>query len=198
MRWLIFGLWVYLLLVLQTGLAGLWRLGSGEVQPDLLLVLLVFIGLWCDRKHEAMSAALVLGLLIDLTRQAVGDADSAIDLTVLGPHALGALLGVWVCFRLRMVLFRDGWMVLAPLVLVSGLAVHLVAVVLLTLRGLPLPLWLPWGHSPIPGWSMALELLNRFLGLLMTCVLAMPLGWLLIKSKRFWGFVPAKTHFSAT
>lgn len=196
MRWLTFGFWAYLLLVLQTGLAGLWRIGGDG--PDLLLILLTFVGLWCERRRDAVIAALILGALIDLTRQAVGDAGSIADAAIIGPHALGSLLGVWICLRLRTILFRDGWVVLAPVVLVSGLAVHLVALTLLTLRGLPLPLWLPWGHSPIPGWSVAMEMLYRFLSLLLTSVLALPLGWLLIKSKNFWGFVPAKVHFHAS
>ncbi|MEX0777232.1 MAG: hypothetical protein WD042_16130 [Phycisphaeraceae bacterium] len=186
MRWLTFILFTGVFLALQTGLTTLWYVQSHDITPSLLLILLVFIGLWAA-PMKLVWAALILGLLVDLTTFWPQTGATG-DLAILGPSALGFLVGAYVCLQLRGLVFRDSTISMIFIVFGVGLFIHLAVVGVVTVRGWNIP-GLPWlAGSPVRDWHPADELLSRFFRLLYTCALAMPVGWMLIKSRQLWGF----------
>lgn len=174
MRWLIFSIFAYAMLAAQVGLRSLVSVGG--VSPQFLLILAVYVGLMAP-SAVVPWALLVLGLLVDL---APGNAHG---LSLVGPAALGYLAGAYAVLQLRTLVFRQSVITLTALVLVAGVFVHLVIVALLTVRGVPWPL-----GEPVPGWSAADQLVQRFLSLLYTAVWAMPVGVVLFRTTPLWGF----------
>ncbi|MAE63271.1 MAG: hypothetical protein CMJ18_03280 [Phycisphaeraceae bacterium] len=187
MRWFVFAIAAFIMLSLDQGLRVLLRIpGSDGVAPSFMLVLAVFVMISAPRR-TAFWAALTCGLLVDLSLPR--SAGQATDFALIGPMALGYLAGAAVTVELRGLIFRDSPVAFGALVLIAGTFVHLVAVALLTLRGLPYPAFI----DAINGWSAADELVRRFFELLYSAVLAVPLGLLLIWSDRFWAFGPQTT-----
>ena len=181
MRWPVFAIMGYLLLVLDTGLSTL--LAVNGISPSLTLILLAFVALWANPMAAAW-AALALGLAVDLNTP-IQTAHLATDAVLIGPAALAYLTGAYVTVQLRGMLFRDSPLAVAVLVLVAGAFVNLVIVAMLTLRGLPWPI-----AEPLHGWSAADQLVARFFGLLYTAAVAVPAGYLLIRTQGLWGFHP--------
>lgn len=174
MNWLTFIITTYILLSAEIGLRGLLVIGD-QVYPGFLLILLVFIGLAASH-HTVGWAALILGLLVDL-QPTTG------ALAVPGPAAIGYLVGGYAILQLRTLLFRESVLTLAIMVFAVGIFVNLAEVALYSFRGLGF-----LAGEPIPGWSAAGELVTRFLRLLYTTVVAIPLGWVLVKTTPLWRF----------
>ncbi len=182
MRWPVFAILAYLFLVLEEGLRTL--VAIGYTSPSLLLILAVFVGLWAPSRAAAW-AGLALGLLIDLSHP-VRLAGQAFDFALIGPACLGYFAAVYVTLQLRGMVFRDSALAIGVLVLIAGLFARLVAIAILTVRGLP---WLV--AEPLAGWDAADQLVAGFLELLYTAVVAVPIGYLLIRFKWVWGFTPS-------
>ncbi len=180
MRWIVFAILVYVTLALQEGLRTLLYVEAGGVlvSPSFALVLAVFVGLWAQ-PWVAVWAWLILGVLSDLEPLAVRGGGSVV---LVGPMSLGFLAGAYVTLQLRAVLNRESVVALAAAVLVAGLFVHLVAVALLNLRGLPWQL-----GEPVGGTSGLGQLLYRTLELLYSAVLSIPLGLVLRRLRPFLG-----------
>jgi len=179
MNWLVFAVFGCVALMAQVGLKPIWLIelsAVGDLSPSVLLVLLVYIGLHAPT-WPVMWAALAMGLAAEVTATPMPDA------VLLGPRTLGFLAGAYAILQLRSMVFRESLLAFLVLVLIVGLFVELVTVALLTARGIPWPL-----GEPIPGWSAADELVHRFLELLYTAGLAIPLGLLLFRTRRAWGF----------
>jgi len=183
MRWPVFLIVSLLALVLERGLRPLLSLQIGpyeDVAPSFLLVVAVFVALGAPRA-TVYWALMLIGVLVDV--KSVLGSTATSDVVIVGPHAIGFLLGAWVAIHLRNIMFREALTTMVVMTLVVGLFVALVVVALLTLRGLPL---LP--TEPIPNWEAIPELLSRLLGVAYSGVLALPLGWLLGKTRPIWAF----------
>lgn len=178
MNWLIFALASYLFLVLQTSLGSL--LTIDHASPDFMLILLVFVGL-CAPSRVLAWTALIIGLLVDLQ-------PGPLAVPIIGPAVLGYLAGAYVLVQLRGLVFRESVITFAALVLIVGIAVQLVMVAIYTLRGFPWPL-----AEPVPGWVATDQLVQRFFVLIYSMVLAVPLGWLLLRTSSLWSF-PGKAR----
>jgi cell shape-determining protein MreD len=181
MNWPVFALFAYVAAALDLGLGSLPVVG----EASFILILAVFVGLNAPGSVVAW-ALLILGLLVDLQPGPVHGA------VLLGPGALGFLAGAYAVLQLRTLLFRESVMTLAVMVLAVGVFVQLVMVALLTMRGLPMI------AEPIAGWNAADQLAHRFMQLLYTAALSVPVGWVLIRSRPLWGFAGkgrAERHF---
>jgi len=179
MNWLLFAIFSYLALMAEMGLRSVWMIPlpmAGDLTPSLLVIMLVFVGLFAPSWTVAW-AGLVLGLLADLQPGPMPDA------VLLGPTTLGFLVGAYAVLQMRTMVFRESLLAFVVLVLVTGLFIDLVTVALLTFREVPWPL-----GEPIPGWSAPTQLVHRFLELLYTAALAIPLGFALFRTIRIWGF----------
>jgi rod shape-determining protein MreD len=171
MNWLVFAIFSAVALVLEVGLRPLWHLGAAG--PCLLLILAVYIALAAP-PVVVYWAMLVLGLLMDLS-------DPGSSPALMGPAALGFLVGGYLALQLRGVLYRDSTLALAVSVFIVGVFVYLVIAALLAVRELPflggMPNWDPWDY-----------LLNHFLDLIYSSAVALPMGWLLQRTRPLWRF----------
>lgn len=182
MRWPVLFIFAYFALALQQGLATLLQVRG--TTPDLILLLVVFVAISAQPRVLAW-AALALGVLVDLSTP-LQPTGYATDLVLVGPGALGYLAAGYVAWQLRGLVFRESRLVFGAIVLLAGIAGHVVIVAVLGLRGLPWPI-----GEPIGGWAAADQLAVRFLKLIYTSALAMPLSTLLIRTRPWWGFVDA-------
>jgi hypothetical protein len=178
MRWPVFAIFVYLFASLDVGLAGLLQLAG--IRPSFMLILAVFIGLSAAPMPLAW-AMFIIGVVVDVIDCPVQDA------TILGPAALGYLFGAWAILQFRGLLFRQSPLALGAMTFIVGVFIHLVIVALFTIRGIP---WIV--GEPVDQWTAADQLYQRFLQLLYTAVLAVPLGVVLIRLDHLWGFGPGK------
>ncbi|MEE9212155.1 MAG: hypothetical protein V3U29_05830 [Phycisphaeraceae bacterium] len=176
MRWLTFAIFVYVMLAAEIGLRPLVGVpyGASFVGPSLMLILFVHVAMSAPPLAVAW-AALVIGLLVDLTHQA----------PIVGPAALAYLLGAYVAMQLRVMVFRDSALSLAAMTFAVGVFVHLAVVFLLVIRGLP---FLP--SDPLPDWDAPGQLVFGFFELLYTTAASIPVGMLLRKLESMWALVP--------
>jgi len=176
MNWLIFAIAAYLAYALDTGLRVL--LSSGGVSPSFLLILAVYLGLLAPHRTVIWSY-LVLGILTDL--QGVYTAEH----TVLGPAALGYLVGAYAVLQLRGMVFRESIITVSVLSFAAGIFIHLTMLAILKFRAL------------VTGEPMMLSaadaLVQGFLHLLYTAAAAVPVGFILLRTTPMWGF-PGKVR----
>lgn len=182
MNWIAFVITAYLGLALQEGLSDLWVIGPAV--PSLLLVLAVFIGLTAPGITVGW-AMLILGVLVDVTTPWIGPDQQVV--TVIGPAAIGYLVGAYAVVQLRAMVFRESVLTLAVMTFVVGLFIQLTIVFLLAVHG-------PISGDALPGFSAADQLVMRFLSLLYTALAAVPVGWLLIKLSPLFGFATKATR----
>ena len=178
MRWPVFFLFVYLAMAFEQGLGNLLEIK--RVNPSFLLIVGAFIAISAPPKAVVWSS-LTLGLLSDLIHplQLAGLA----DVTIIGPSCIGYLAGGYVAVQLRGLMFRDSPLTIGLMVVAMGTFAHLIIVVALTVRGLP---FMP--GDPVIGWHAADQLLRRFFILMYTAVLALPIGFALLRTDSLWGF----------
>ncbi len=180
MNWLVFAILAYLCLLLQVGLTSLLGIPDAQgVSPDFLLILAVYIGLLAPTKTVAWGM-LTLGILANLLHIITGPTSSG---PILGPEALGYLAGAFAVLQLRTLVFRESVLSLVIMVFVVGIFIQLVTVALYTGRGLPFLL-----GQPVPNWNAPDELVHRFLVLLYSAAVAIPLGFVLIRLKPAFNF----------
>lgn len=118
---------------LDLGLSDALQVGSSGIMPSLLLILVVFISLWAT-PGAAVGAALGVGLVLDLLIEQ--PAGQGTNVVVLGPHALGNVLGAYVVLNIRALMMKRSMWSLPALCLLAGAVHHTAALGLLTLRSL--------------------------------------------------------------
>jgi hypothetical protein len=132
LNWITFLIVAWLAFGLQMGFDA-FRLAPGDISPSFVVPLLVFIALSAPAKH-ALWAALLIGLLIDLTwlipRTDGGEA------IVIGPHALGALLAAQLVLSVRGMVIRRHFLTLIILSIVAASVMAVVVVAFMTVRDL--------------------------------------------------------------
>ncbi len=181
MNWLVFAITSYIFLLMQVGLTSLMGIPDAQgVSPDFLLILAVYIGLLAPAKTVAWGM-LALGLLANLLILLPGD--PAHTGPILGPETLGYLAGAFAILQLRTLVFRESVFSLVIMVFVVGIFIQLVTVFLYSARGLPIFL-----NDPIPNWSASDQLVHRFLELLYSALIAIPLGLILIRLRHAFNF----------
>ena len=163
MRWLVFWLMAYLFAGLQVGASPLLRLGASDVRPDFLFILMVFIAA-TGPAVPVLWAALVLGLLVDLTTT-----QGMPGSVIIGPYALGFALGALLILQMRAMVYRRHPLTTALLTLLAGAATHLLATFLLTAH----QLISSRSSQGLSGWSATDTLVNAFLVTLYSSVVTL-------------------------
>ena len=105
MRWVPFAILTCLLIVVQTTVGRILTFNSsaiGTIGPDLLAIAAVFVALHVRAELDAVIAAWMLGLMLDLA--AAGGTGST---TVVGPMPIAYALAAWTIFRIREAFFRE-------------------------------------------------------------------------------------------
>lgn len=174
MNRLVFGISAYVLLALQRGLVPAWEVGG--TTPNLLLILAAFVGVSAPRT-TALLALLILGLLLDLMPGPLRDSG-----VILGPHAVGFLVGGYALLQLRGMLFRESIITIVVMVGVLGGFCALVEATIYLFRGLP---WL--ANDPL-SWSIARQLGHEAREVFYSALVAVPVGLGLLGTRRLWGF----------
>jgi len=194
MRWLVFILFSYIALALDWGLVALFQVDIGSlhlVRPSFLLILAVYVA-WSASPSVVPWAMLSLGVVCDLVPLPIqghgqemlmfGPRDVR-DYVVIGPCALGFLAGGYVAQLLKGLMSRHSVLAFGIVVFFSGIFIHLVIVALLTLRGLPIT-----PAEPVAQWDAADQLARRFMEMLYTGLLAIPVGFILTQTDPIWNF----------
>ena len=152
MSWRIFAILAFVFLAVQEGLAPALSISGtelGDFRPQFILLLAVMVGLGAAGQQN-LTAWAVLGLIMDLAT--VRPMTDGTGLTFIGPYTFGFMAGAIVAQQLRGVVHRRHPLSVAFMVLVCGLAVHLVVVCILGLRN-----WLAISTSlyapPMQGWT---------------------------------------------
>jgi rod shape-determining protein MreD len=181
MRWMLFLVFATVAIAIDTSsLVALLSLPTlGDLIPTVAGVVIVFVGLYAPRS-VALWSAWVMGVLVDLVPPA-GDG------VLLGPHALGYVLATVVVLQVRTMVFRRRVLTICVLTFV-GLAVSVpVEVLVNTVR--------MWHADPLPTWEVYrpwVELLRGVGNALYTALIAIPVGWLLVRTLPLWGFQHAE------
>jgi len=181
-NWLTFAIAAWFALGLELGLRPALRLGPEALAPSFMLPLAVFVCLWAPHR-VALWACLACGLLVDLTwRHPITGGGAA---TILGPYALGYLLGGQLVLALRGVLIRGNPLTMAVMSMLAAAVAHVVVVAAMTVRTLYGD---PIGFAPAP------ELLVRLGASAYTGVAGLALSLLLIPLTPVFGFQQQATH----
>jgi cell shape-determining protein MreD len=191
MRWPIFIIAGYLLMVLQVGLAPHIAIPTrfGPIEPQFVLLLAVFVALSAPTS-VAVVASTILGLLLDLTSTysvaQIDDAGQAMThapAVILGPYALGYMAGGYLVVQMRPMLFRQHPMTIATMMLVAGTLVHLVVLAIFTVRRF---------YEPLEGFAATSELAARAMSLLYSAAVGLVLAYPLHKTSWLFGFSAIK------
>ncbi len=180
MRWPLFLVVLLVVLVFETALAGAASIMG--VRPSLCAVLATFIALSAPRMTVLWSCYLI-GLMLDLSnRLPLGAAQS---LYVIGPYAIGYTIAGYLLLQMRSTVFRQRSLTIGALTVVSLIVVHVVVVTLFVVRG-----WYPSPAGPLMWAEVGTtnELLRRALAALYSGLVAVPVGWLLVRSMPAWAF----------
>jgi len=187
-RWIVFAVAALIGVVFDTGLSEILRIEKlGHVRPSLCAVVAVFVALSAPRT-AALWACLVLGFLLDLAHPITVAENRVVYL--VGPHALGYLVGGWLVVSGRAMVFRRRPLTIGVMTVLCLLAAQLVAVGLYVLRSRP---WYPGGPIFWTETSAWADLGVRLLAVVYSGLLAIPVGWLLVQTIGLWGF-PASPH----
>jgi len=162
MRWLPFVLLSYLFVCVQFALGAALR--WGEATPDLVLLLVVFVGLHAPPR-VALAGAVAAGLMADVV---AGQG--------IGTYAVGYALVAALCGQLRDVLYPDHAVTHVTVTLVGGLAV---ATYLEVRHGV---------RSIFFADEPTIAFVRRALGSAATAALAVPVIWALRRMRRAFAF----------
>lgn len=174
MNWIVLSITAYVFFSLQAGLTPVWTVG--DATPNLLLILAVFVGV-SARKSAVPWAMLIVGVLLDTLPGPLKDQG-----VILGPHAVGYLVGAYAVLQLRNLLFRESTVTIVLMVFAVGGFAALVETLIYALRGLP------WLAGQGLGWGTTEQLWRRLQELIYTAALAVPVGLLLQSTRKLWGF----------
>jgi len=176
MNRVVFALVAWVFVGLEWGLRDSLQVGTLKVAPSFVLILSTMVALWAS-PGAAIGAAVVLGLALDMLHQIPrGPGETVV---VLGPNALGLMLGAYFVLNVRAVAFRKNTMTLAVLCLISGVLAAMVVTAALSIRSL---------YDPIQIDRPVADLGQRAASAVATFLLALPVGFVLTWARRIFGF----------
>lgn len=143
------------------------KMGSLFLAPSFALIVMVVISLGTP-PGQAAWACFLLGLLVDMTWSPVREAGWDV---VVGPHAIGFVLGGQAVLAVRSQVVRRNPVTLAFLTLVAGAVAHVMVCAMLTVRSF---------YDPME-WDVVGELLARFGTVAYSAIAAWFLGYALFR-----------------
>ncbi len=164
MNWIVFAVLAWIFLGMEQGLRQALQVGSWDIAPSFVLILLVFVSLWAKPIH-ALWAALFLGVSLDMLN--LVPTKSGETIAILGPWALACMLTAYTVLNFRVLMFRRNPLSIAFLCTVGGAISGVLVLAILSLRAY---------YDDILLVSASADLGRRLLTALYTGVLALPLG----------------------
>lgn len=188
MRWITYSVFVYLTLVLEKDLMGTLSLEVlGGLRPRLAGCLMVYVALFAPRA-SVLWGGWLLGLLVDLCVPPALSGPGGVTY-LIGPHALGFVLGCTFILQLRAMVFRRRTLTFAMLTVGFVLIDGIVAVSLVTIRS-----WYPGSGGEVAPLS-GLQQLMAYVGIaLYSGLFAIPVGWLLHRTTPLWAFQTVRSR----
>lgn len=171
MNWFVFAVLGWLAIGLDAGFADVFRPLSLPIAPSFAQVLIVYVGLWAPARH-AYGAALILGAAQDFVGVVPASPDEVRDVVVLGPHALGAALGVSLVVNLRSVMIRRSVLSMFIMTLFATALLEIVVSASLAIRSV-----YPNGiHYPSPSRELLIGLGSSLYSAVLASILGPPLN----------------------
>ena len=152
----------------------------GGVRPSALMVLVVFVCL-CAEPVSAQWAAIISGFAVDLSGPVVWGGSQTLYL--VGPNLLGFAFGAQLMLALRGALLKRSALAIAVATALFAGAWSLTVVAVWSARVWVVGPPVPWGDG-----SALSSLWMMFRSGLVSAGMAIPLGWLLVRSLPAWGF----------
>lgn len=164
----------YLFMGAELGLRDGLGLSPGGASPSLVVPFVVFIALHAPTT-PALWTAILMGLCVDLTTQRGPE-----GLVIVGPNALGFLLGAYFVLTIRGFMIRRNPWVLVLLSILTSMLAGIVVVAIFSFRKIY--------HEPID-FGSGHQLIERFFASLMTGGAALIVAALLFPVVGVFGFV---------
>ncbi len=187
MNWFVFAFVAWIVFGLELALLPVLDAGSGSVHPSMVIPLMAFVALYAPRK-QALWSAIILGVVMDLVSpMARADGGSVV---IVGPHALGFLLGCHFILTIRSSLIRRNPLTMVIISIAASFIASIVVIAIFTLRDL--------GTNPLI-WDAGDELVQSTFSSLYTGLSALLLSFFFFALAPTFGFhssVP--TRFART
>ncbi|MBL4698373.1 MAG: rod shape-determining protein MreD [Phycisphaerales bacterium] len=187
MNWFVFAFVTWIIFGLELALLPVLDAGAGSIHPSMVIPLMAFVALYAPRK-QALWAAITLGLLMDLVSpMARADGGSVV---IVGPYALGYLLGCHTILAIRGSLIRRNPLTLVIIAIASSFVAQVVVIAIFTARNM--------GTNPLI-WDASDQLVQRSFSSLYTGLSALLLSIIFFALAPTFGFhssVP--TRFART
>ncbi len=132
MNWVVFLLVSWVTLGLELGLRPSIQLGDSGMAPSFALILVAYIALTAPRV-TALWAAMLIGIVLDLTSERLSSSGMS-TLTIVGPTALGCMLGASAITNLRAMVYRRSPITMLMLATLLSVIVQIVVVACLAAR----------------------------------------------------------------
>ncbi|MCB9837871.1 MAG: hypothetical protein H6813_00895 [Phycisphaeraceae bacterium] len=132
MNWVVFALAAWITMGIELGLRPSIQLGDSGMAPSFALVLVTYIALTAPRA-TALWAAMCVGVALDLTSERLA-ANNIETLTIVGPTALGCMLGASAVGNLRAMVYRRSPLTMLVLAALLSVIVQIVVVACLAAR----------------------------------------------------------------
>lgn len=178
MRLGVFIIFLVVAIVADTRFMEVFRIGP--VVPSIAGTLAVYLVLSAPRQ-TALWSCLALGLLLDFSDAAMFEGIHPYHL--LGPYTLGFLFGANLVLPLRAMVFSRNPLTFGLLTFCFLIAVTIVYLALWQVRGFYEGSPAPWGEVGVFS-----EFGRRVLWALYSGVIAVPFGWMLVRTSPLWGF----------
>ncbi len=167
MNWLVYAILAWIALGLEQGFRPALQVGSVNIAPSFVLILMVFVSLWV-RASAVIPAAMILGACLDMLNKVPTSTGETV--VVLGPWALGCALAAFLILNLRAMVFRRNPLTLAVLCFIASFAAEVVVLAILMFRS--------W-YDILVLQPAAAELTQRLLTALYTGLVSILIGPLL-------------------
>lgn len=136
MRWPVTLIVGWVLLALEPVVREAMRLGNPSASPSLVIPLIVYVALFAPGL-SAYWTALIIGLLVDITTLRGGlVAGGHPPMVVIGPHAIGYLLGAYLVHIARPMMMKKNPLTIMVMSMVVAALAAIVASAILGMREL--------------------------------------------------------------
>lgn len=132
MNWVVFLLVAWVTMGLELGLRPSIQLGDSGMAPSFALILVAYLALAAPRQ-AALWAAMFIGVLLDLTSERLASSGLG-TLTIVGPAALGCMLGASAVANVRAMVYRRNPLTMLVLAIMMSVIAQIVIVACLAAR----------------------------------------------------------------
>jgi hypothetical protein len=132
MNWVVFLLVAWATMGLELGLRPSIQLGDSGMAPSFALILVAYLALAAPRQ-AALWAAMSIGVLLDLTSERLASSNLG-TLTIVGPAALGCMLGASAVANVRAMVYRRNPLTMLVIAVMMSVIAQIVIVACLAAR----------------------------------------------------------------